>query len=119
MIKEDSVCEEEGMTLLFERYGAVWLLSPAYTPEYNGATEASMRWMKVHALIRPSSEEAWRCGAVRTAKPLGVCPTRPPDLGGIPAICPMGLGGLHSYQPRVPSALPLNSQRTRTSSHWE
>jgi len=77
-----ALAEDEWLTRLFERYGVVRLLSPAYTPEYNGAIEASIRWMKVrtgHQAELRGSPEVWSredCEAARrlsneTSRPWG------------------------------------------------
>ena len=84
VVKMDNgaLAEDEWLTLLFERYGVVRLLSPGYTPEYNGATEASIRWMKVYTAHQASlrgSLEVWSredCEAARhlsneTSRPWG------------------------------------------------
>ena len=84
VVKMDNgaLAQDEELSLILAHYGVVRLLSPARTPEYNGATEASIRWMKVRtghqAELRGSLEEWSRedCEAARrlsneTSRPWG------------------------------------------------
>jgi len=89
-IKMDNgaLATDEDLTEVLNYFGVIRLLSPAYTPPYNGACEASIGWMKIRTRHQASLDgcpEVWtreHCEAARRSaneisRPWGPCHPTP------------------------------------------